>query len=589
MNKKALIFFILTILSFFISLFLNIDKINIPHFGTLHQEIQADVIFKNENFKIFFENDEIKNYTKIDKNHYLYKSDKFNLIKKIKIQNPKNIQKMMIFVGRETFFVDNIQNEIKINNDKNIFDKISISLLSYFYNPQFYLCSYVFLFLFLCNFKFNFKKTKIALLTLLFISFLLRLAQLNDIPFWDDEIYIITHTNKWLETLIDPGNPPLYFILFKIYRTFVQNFDFFRFSSVILGVLFNFCFYIYLKRIFNKKTAFIGLILATINIILIYFSQEIRCYMLLMLLAILNSYFLFKFNNKTKFYYLVSSLALLYTHFYGVFYVFYNFIFGLSIFKNKNKIKNFILINISAFLIYLPLLIYKKTSLITSFNSWIKPPNLNACISFLDTLFGNVFSFILFLIILFIIYFCVSKKNRLFIRYNYFAILSVFLFAFIFSYLIKPIFLPKYFYIVFPNVLALIAFIYSFLSKKKITICLIFLLFFLFNFKLNNQNLYCNHNIFINFIRHDIDKTKTNFVFLSDTIKGYKDFEIKEAKMQYMPVNQGIDVLNIEKYNIPKNSIIYALNFYLDEKILNAAKKIDLYKTPLGVFCKIEL
>ena len=588
MNKKALIFLILTILSFFVSLFLNFHKINIPYLGGLYKEVQVDIIFKHNSPKIFYENEEIKNYLKIDENHYLYKSNELNLIQKIKFENIENIKKAMIFNGNETIFINNIQEEIKLNNNKNLFDKACIALLSYFYNPQFYLLSYVFLFLFLSNFQFNYKKTKITALSILFLSFLLRMAQLNNIPFWDDEIYILTHTNKWLEAFQDPGNPPLYFILFKLYRSIFQNSDFYRFFAVIIGCLFNICFYFYIKMFLGKKPAIIGLFLISINIILIYFSQEIRCYMLLMLLAILNSYFLFKFNNKNKFKYLISVVALLYTHFYGAFFVLYNFVFGLSIFKNK-KLKSFISLNIVSFLCYLPLLIYKKASITSVFNTWLKIPTLDTYNSLTETLFGSFCGFVLFSIILVVLHFHCSKNQRLYIKYNYFAIIFVFLCAIVVTYLIKPIFFAKYFYIVFPNVLALIVLIYSFFAKRKIGLVLIFFLFFLFNFKISYQNLFCNHNLYIDFICNDIDKTKTNYVFLTDTVSGYKKFELKDTKLKYLPVNYGIDVLNIEKYDIKKPSVVYALNLYLDFKTLSIAKNIELYKTPLGVFCKIEL
>lgn len=589
MNKKALIFLFLAIVSFFISLFFNFEKINIPYYGSVYKEIQADIIFKKEPPNVFYDNKEIKTFIKIDKNHYLFKSNDINLVKKVKFKNHKNIEKLIIYNGNKaTFYNDNVE-EININNNKCIFNKISLSILSFFVQPKFYTISYIFLFFFLYNFQFKCKKTKNIILTLLILSLILRLTQLNNVPFWDDEIYILTHTNKWIETLQDPGNPPLYFILFKLYKTIIQNPDLYRLSSVLLGVLFNFCFYIYIKHFLGKKTGLIALFLASINIALIYFSQEIRCYMLLMLLAIINSYFLFKFNNKTKFNYLISVIALLNTHFYGAFYVFYNFIFGLSIFKNKTKIKNFILINLVAFLSFLPILIYKKTSISSNFNSWIPLPIKESYLSTLNLLFGNIFVLIIILLIILIIYFKTTSKNRLFIKYNCFAILFTMFFAIIFSYLIKPIYNFKYFYIVFPNALAIVSFVYGYLLKKRFGLILIFFLFFTLNYRFSTQNLYCNHNLFFDFIRSDINKTKANYIFATDTIQGYKNFEIDNAKIIYIPANQGISILSRDDYDIEKPAIVYLLNFYLDENYLKIAKKITIYKSPLGFFAKMEL
>lgn len=591
MNKKAIIFLILFIISFFASLFFNAKEIKIPYLKGLYKEIQLDIIFKNSTSKIFFDNKEIKNHIKIDENHYLYKTKNTQPIKKISFDNSKNIEKGMIYIGNEIQFINSDINEYKINNNKTLLDKCIISFLSFFYNPQFYIVSYIFLFLFLYNFKFNIK-TKNILILLISLGFILKTAQINNIPFWDDEIFVLRATAPYsnlIELFNDPGNPPLYFILFKIYRTIVNNPEFYRFSSVILGIIFNICFYIYVKSTFGKKSALIGLSFITINIILIYFSQEIRCYMLLALLAIICQYFLFKFNKKTRFYYLFSTIAILYTHFYASFLVLYNFIFGLSIFKNKTKIKSFIIVNLIAFLSYIPLLIQKKSSITSAFNSWIGIPNFESYILTINTLFGSIFMMGTILLTLIYLYRKTTSKNKLFIKYNIFCIGFVILCAILVSYLIKPIYCYRYFYIVYPCVLALISYIFGCFLNKKTGYILIFLFIPLLNFRLNEQNLFCNHNLFLNFVQHDIDISKNNYILMSDTTKGYKEFEIQNAKMLYLPVNQGIKVFEFEKYNIEKPSVIYLLNFYLDDYTLKNAKNIELYKSPLGVFCKIEL
>lgn len=589
MNKKALIFLILTIVSFFISLFFNFNKINIPYYGALYKEVQTDIIFKKEPPKVFYDGKEVKTFVKVDENHYLFKPYQPVSVKKIEFANHKNIEKLIVYNGNKAIFFDDIENEININNNKSIFDKTVLIILSCFVDAKMYFISYVFLFLFLYNFQFQNKNIKIVVASMLFLSLILRLLQLNSVPFWDDEIYILTHSNKWIETFQDPGNPPLYFIFFKIYKIFVQNPNFYKFSSVILGVLFNYCFYIYIKQFLGKKTGLIALFLATINMALIYFSQEIRCYMLLMLLAVINSYFLFKFNNKTKFNYLISAIAILNTHFFGVFFVFYNFIFGLSIFKNKAKIKNFVLMNIVAALVFLPILIYKKVSIISDFNSWIPLPIKESYLSTINILFGSLLVMFLLLVVVFAMYFKAAKKEKLFIKYNCFAILFVMFCAALFSYLIKPIYHFRYFYVVFPCALMLVSLVFNYLSRKRFGLILIFFLFFVLNYKFIPFSLFCNHNLYIDFIHHDIDKTKNNYVFATDTVEGYKDFMIDGAKMIYVPVNKGIDILDSEKYNIKGPAVIYTLNLYLDDNYLKIAKNVELYATPLGTICKIEL
>lgn len=590
MNKKALFCLVLFIASFFTSLFLNFHKIKNPYFGALYKEIKTDIIFKNEAPSVFYDGRQIKNYIKVDKNHYLFIPHRFDSVKKIHFQNAKNIEKLMFYVDKKVQFVDEIKDEIEINNDKTLFDKMQISFLSFFYSPSIYIVSYIFLFLFFYNFQFKNKNTKYITFSLILISILTRMTQFKDLPFWDDEIYVLSHTINWLDTFKDPGNPPLYFILFKIWRDVFNNPDFYRISSIIIGVIFNICFYFYLKAILNKKSAIIGLGICSINIVLIYLSQELRCYALLALLAIINSYYLFKFKNKTKWGYLISALLALYTHFYAAFYIFYNFICGLVLFfKNKAKLKPFILMNLIAFLAYVPLIIYKKTSITSDFNSWIVPPVLNSYFQVDAALFGNLFATAFIIVALVVLYKKSTKKGKLFIKYHSFAIVCVILMAAIFSYLIKPIFTARYFQIVLPCSIALLIYIISFPYKNKAIQILIFAIILMFNFRLDYRSDFCNHNIFLDFVKHDIDKSKINYVFVTDTIEGYKDFEIDGANMKYLQVNKGFQLVDIKEHGIKKPAIVYVSNLYLSDDTLAQAKKIELYKSPLGLFCKIVL
>ena len=326
---KKTVFLILFILSFVLSVVFNYSKINVPIFGALYKGVWTDVIYnENKDLKLIeIENNRL-NVLKIDNNHYLYKPSEYKKIKRIKISNPDKIKQIIVYVDKKVQF-DNFD---KIDNSKNFIDRFAIIILSFFYNFELYLFSYLFLFLFLYNFKGKFN-SRLYFWVLLAVAFLLRLTQLNNVPFWDDEIYVLRVTSNYspLSALFnDPGNPPLYFILFKIYRTIFQNPVFYRLSSTIVGVIFCAVFYFHIKRFMGKNTAAIGLFFAVFSMGLIYFSQEIRCYMLLMLLAVILSYYLF---NYKRYPYLISAVAILYLHFYGIFYLFCNFLFGIMYLK----------------------------------------------------------------------------------------------------------------------------------------------------------------------------------------------------------------------------------------------------------------
>ncbi|MBQ8476668.1 hypothetical protein IJ531_06370 [bacterium] len=578
MNLKSGIFLILFLFSFILSAVFNYEKINVPYFGSIYKSVWADVIYyKNSDLKLINIENNPLNTLKITDNHYIYKSKINNKINKIEIKNPDKIKQIILYVDKKIQF-DNFD---KIDNTKNIIDKTAIIILSFFYDFQLYLFSYLFLFLFLYNFKGKIP-VKVCFWTFLALALFLRIAQLNSIPFWDDEIYTLRVSENYspLSALFqDPGNPPLYFILFKIYRTIVQNPLLYRVSSVVTGLCFCALFYFYIKKFIGQKPALFGLFFSTFNIALINFSQEIRCYMLLMLLGVLVSYFTI---NYKKYPYLICACALLYLHFFGMFFVFSNFLFGLTYFKKK-KLKSFIFMNFIAAIAFLPCLIYKIITLPKGFNSWISMTLPLHTMQTIKTFSGHILIFLAFLGVVFWIYQKSSKRKKLFIRYNLFLIISLYIIAALVTLYIKPVFTSRYFYMVYPCYIALCCV----LAKNVILNILIFL-FFISRGILIYQNLYCNHNLYIDFIHHDIDKTKTNYVFMTDTVEGYRGFLNDNIKPVYVRINTGLNTVNPPDFGVKKPSVSYILNLYLDEKTFKEAKNIELYKTPLGVFSKVE-
>lgn len=589
-KKNFIIFLCLFMVSFAFSFLLNKEKVNIPYFGGIHKKISVDIFLKKDFENILFNGKQAQKIIKIDKNHYIFENNDFKKINEISFNNPDNIEKLTVYVDKKAEFYKKIKKTIKINSSKTFFEKLSITFLSFFYNPQFYLIPY--LILFLMFYKLEIKiKDKIYLTLILILSFLLRTTQINTIPFWDDEIYTIvcTEGSKLINLFNDPGNPPLYYIIFKLYRCIIKNELFWRYSSAVIGVLFNFAFWIYLKKTISSKTAKIGVFIVSISLVLIYLSQELRCYMLLMLFSILTSIFLFNFKGKNKILYMLSEIAILYTHFYGAFFILYNFIFGCLVFK-RNKLKNFLTANFVAFLSYLPLIIYKSKSLTNDFNSWLKIPDLSDYSLVFQTFCNKTIIFVLFIILTIAFYKISNKKAyKIFISYNFLSIVFVFLGAVIFSYLIKPIFCYRYFYVVYPAYLALISLFAS--RQYKFGVIFNFLIIFVFalNSRINYQNLFCNHNLFVNFIKNDIDLTKNNYIFMSDTVKGYKKFEQpfkNKAKIIYLPVNKGIEAINPNDYILGNKNVSYILNLYLENNAIINSNKIELYKTPLGVYLK---
>ena len=204
----------------------------------------------------------------------------------------------------------------------------------------------------------------------------------------------------------------------------------------------------------------------------------------------------------------------------------------------------------------------------------------------------KIFVFLLFILLGIYVYLKTKKKmHKLFINYNFFAIVFLILISLTFSHLIKPILYYRYFYVVFPCYLSLIVLFvgYKFKNKFGLFLNVLFFVLFLISSRISYQNLFCNHSLYLDFVKNDLDKTKTNYIFMTDTVKDYKEFKIDNVNQIYLPVNSGITVFEIEKYDIRRPAVLYVLNLYLSDETYKIAKKIELFKTTLGVFCKVEI
>ena len=595
----SVFFFCMFVISMIFTIITRFDDISVPYFKGIRKSVQVDVIYKNKITKVFYDNKLPDVSMKIKENHFLFGENKYKKISKINIEDVSSIKNLQIYKEKQIKKYDKIPKTIEINNEKNLIEKSAISFLSFFYNYKLYLLSYVFLILAVSfsNIKFN-NKVVFCLISLLGVLF--RILQINEIPFWDDEVFVLVHTSnsaKIADLFNDPGNPPLFFILFKIWRNVFQKEEFFRYISVITGLVFNFFFYIYIKKFLNEKKALFGYFVVSISLILIYFSQEIRCYMLLMLFSILGAIFLFEYKTKkTKILYLINSILLLNTHFYGFFIWLFNFVFGISMFKNKKqRQKSFLINNIVAFLVFIPNVIFKQKSINSNFNTWIQLPHFRDFVQVLKDFSSSMLILGLFFVVLIFVYKKTKNlRKRLFLKYNFLAIASVIVFSFVFSYLIKPVFLYRYFYVVYPFYLALCVFVVCFEYKTILRFFLQFSFFILFvtTSRLNTQNLYNNSDLYFNFIKQDADSNKKNYFFFNNTVKNYPLYENalkNKGEIIYLAVDtKGFIDINPFEYGVRKPCVCYILNLYLKNEVYNKTNAVDIFKTPLGVISKVS-
>ncbi len=614
--KKNLLIFSL-ILFFFVLFFLR-HHFSIFYFQNDLNKIAVNIETKNNNklfdiYVCFNKNCDKMNF---EKGIYTYKLNQINpLFYKGEIHDieivPKNqtldnnIQSISIFCEKNFgYYSINDTTKTKINFEntqqisykipfkivhKTLLQKLSIYFESIFYNWYFYIFSYILIIIYLYKNQFNPRFNFSPIFLIIILGFLLRLSHIGFIPLWNDELYTIcsiSNGNLDLKrTIFDPGNPPLFFILSNIWLIkFNSTITQIRFLPLILGLIQIYSIYFITNKLINKKTALISAFLSAINIFIIVESNEIRSYILSMSLILWGGYSLFniykKFNYKNNAYYVLFSILLINTHYYTLLFALFNFILGLFILKH-NKIK-FLILNIFAFLTFLPY--FQSTMILHSFNqnfnTWLEKPDLNVLYNHIIFYFGNIF--FLCLTIIFCVY--VYKKylkntfeEKIFL-YNISAISFVFIAAYIISITIKPILFERYFCIFLPFLIINTAIILN--IKYKINFLWLIILLFSINMpKYENYNLFSNIDTLIKYASNDYKKYKyENVYFIVPDTKAYLKYYPQIPKEKVIISNLGTredkDLIKeylkeIKKINTKSNKFI----LYLPEICVNSKIK----------------
>ncbi len=153
---------------------------------------------------------------------------------------------------------------------------------------------------------------------LMSIALVVRLMGLNQ-SLWLDEAAQVLESIRPLFSQTDiVGDfwPPLYHILLHFWMQISLSDDWLRLLSVLLGLLSIAVFYKLTRSILKEKKAFLVVFLLSISPYHIWYSQEIRPYMLMVLMGVLSTYFLL--HKKFLTYVLVTTLFL-YTSYMATF------------------------------------------------------------------------------------------------------------------------------------------------------------------------------------------------------------------------------------------------------------------------------
>lgn len=505
--KKNKLTGIVFLILFFISLIFCVSNtnLNIPLFNSKNADIRAN--FKTDKDVKFFINDfEIKNtYNYANNSYKTFAIDNYPIYKIS--YTGGDIDNIVLSVGHNLYYynkndIKNFKKDEKGNflikdvkyykNSKYITDKgnlhrFFISFLSVFYNPFSFILPIFCLIMAILNLNFTISKN-MALLLILIIAFLLRISDLS--PFyWTDELYTVYMAGNpnlpLISAFSDAGNPPLFFILSKIW---MKLFGISPEITRILPSIFSFLSVIFIYKFVKNKNENLALICAfllSINIYSLISAKELRCYSLCILFSILLGYYLFKLyknpsNKNFIIYFLICALSFN-THYFMSFLIFSNFILGIFILKDKIK---FLIANSLSFMAFLPFLIMtgvNKGLVDETFNN-LPFPDFNF---YKNTLYhfigaGLTVLIIIFGIILIFKYKKIKNNNvTLLILYSYYSIISVFVLSYLFSY-IKPICTEYYFIILLPFFIILpLCFCFIEGKYQKFIVILILIAYFL--------------------------------------------------------------------------------------------------------------
>jgi len=317
---------------------------------------------------------------------------------------------------------------------------------------------------------------------------------------WLDEIHTASISanpaHPFLTTFGDAGNPPFYFILLRLwFMVFGWTEQSGRFLSVILGSAAIVSLYFLVKLIANKKAACLAALYMAVNTYLIGFSQEIRSYILMAFLVSIAVYWFILIIQERELsfikliWYVILSVLLVNTHYYGVLFVMANFLFFLfySVRTKTFVWKKIILFFAGNIIIALSLLPFfintalQHALLNSGFNSWISKPGFEL----------NLMAVLIFLSVLVYIYLrrtfslkILSAQQCHYFDYVVFVTAVVYLTAFGISQY-RPILVTRYLIILLPLLISVIAIIIIniFANSSKLigSLCIIFAFLWIVN------------------------------------------------------------------------------------------------------------
>ncbi len=167
-------------------------------------------------------------------------------------------------------------------------------------------------------------KYQLLLILIFLLGFAVRLYHIDALDMWRDESFSINvatkQPHKILDITIKDIHPPLHLILLHFWmKAFGSSAFSVRMLSLIFGMTTIYFTYLLSTLAFSNPTyRLLTTLFASINPLLIVYSQEARCYSMLTTFTAAATYFACRMNSKARlnlyFYFVLFSTLGLYTH-----------------------------------------------------------------------------------------------------------------------------------------------------------------------------------------------------------------------------------------------------------------------------------
>jgi len=255
-------------------------------------------------------------------------------------------------------------------------------------------------------------KYGLALLAIVLIGLFLRLYHVGTQSIWLDEAYSIVLSKMSLSQIMQATgadvHPPLYyFILHYWVALFGASAVAVRLLSVLFGVLTIPMVYLVGRQLFNKEAGLVGALILALSWFNIFYSQEARMYSLTVLLALISVYFFLRLLHRSTLAssagYVLSTTLLLYTHYYGVFVLFAENTYLITLLvlsKHRTcKLRHWVVLQAIVLALFVPWITFLSTQFLRreATGTWLAQPTTATIINTFVSYSGGTVLLALFL------------------------------------------------------------------------------------------------------------------------------------------------------------------------------------------------